>query len=78
MSCPGCSRGGAAVRCPYCGHFNHPHAQHCATCRSVLRGPGTGIGDMIASATKAIGIQPCAGCERRRRALNRFRIPWGK
>lgn len=31
-----------------------------------------GLGDVIASATKAIGIKPCGGCQRRREALNRM------
>jgi hypothetical protein len=30
-----------------------------------------GLGDVIASATKAIGIKPCGGCQKRREALNR-------
>lgn len=35
-----------------------------------------GLGDVIAAATKLIGIEPCAPCERRRQWLNervRFR-----
>lgn len=31
-----------------------------------------GMGDVVAKATKAAGIQPCAPCERRRRRLNRL------
>jgi hypothetical protein len=31
-----------------------------------------GLGDLIKSATSAIGIKPCSGCERRARALNRW------
>ena len=30
-----------------------------------------GLGDVIKRATSAIGIRPCAGCERRAAALNR-------
>jgi hypothetical protein len=30
-----------------------------------------GLGDVIKRATNAIGIRPCAGCERRAAALNR-------
>lgn len=31
-----------------------------------------GAGDVVAAATKAVGIKPCGGCERRRKALNRL------
>ena len=31
-----------------------------------------GLGDVIKSATYAIGIKPCAGCERRSAALNQW------
>lgn len=30
-----------------------------------------GLGDLVADATKAVGIKPCAGCEERRKKLNR-------
>jgi len=36
-----------------------------------------GLGDMIASITTAIGIEPCAACERRKQALNKA-FPWLK
>lgn len=37
-----------------------------------------GLGDLVKSATSAIGLQPCGGCEKRRDALNRFLVfaPW--
>jgi hypothetical protein len=31
----------------------------------------TGLGDVIAGATKAVGIKPCNKCQQRRAALNR-------
>jgi hypothetical protein len=31
-----------------------------------------GLGDVIKRATNAVGIMPCAGCERRGAALNRW------
>jgi hypothetical protein len=31
-----------------------------------------GLGDVIKRATSAVGIQPCAGCQRRAEALNRW------
>lgn len=36
---------------------------------------GVGLGDIIKKVTMAVGIKPCAGCERRRRYLNRIRVP---
>jgi hypothetical protein len=36
------------------------------------RQPWRGMGDVVASATKLVGIQPCGGCQRRREALNRL------
>ena len=41
----------------------------------VLMNPhGVGLGDLVAKATKAVGIKPCGPCEQRRRKLNRWRI----
>jgi hypothetical protein len=34
--------------------------------------PWRGLGDVIASATKAVGIKPCGGCKKRQAALNRL------
>lgn len=31
-----------------------------------------GLGDLIAKATKAVGFEPCEGCEERRKKLNRL------
>jgi len=31
-----------------------------------------GLGDMVKHATYAMGIKPCAGCEKRAAALNRW------
>ncbi len=31
-----------------------------------------GLGDVVAAATKAIGMKPCGGCQRRREALNKL------
>jgi hypothetical protein len=33
-----------------------------------------GLGDVIKRATSAVGIRPCAGCERRAVALNRWMV----
>lgn len=35
-----------------------------------------GLGDVIASATKAVGIKPCGSCEERRKMLNGM-MPFG-
>ena len=35
-----------------------------------------GLGDVVAAATKAVGIKPCGGCQKRREALNRM-VPFG-
>ena len=51
----------------------------------VTSGTETGLGDLIAQATAALGIRPCDGCARRAVALNRLmvfsqpvrlRLPW--
>ena len=38
--------------------------------------PMRGLGDAIAAATTAVGIRPCAGCQKRKEALNRL-VPFG-
>lgn len=35
-----------------------------------------GLGDVVAAATKAIGIKPCGACQQRREALNKI-VPFG-
>lgn len=35
-----------------------------------------GLGDVIAAATKAVGIKPCEPCRKRQQALNRL-VPFG-
>lgn len=41
----------------------------CARC-DRYDGPARGVGDLVASATKAVGIRPCGRCQKRREALN--------
>lgn len=37
---------------------------------------GVGLGDLVRKTTKALGIKKdCGGCDRRQKALNRFRLP---
>lgn len=35
-----------------------------------------GLGDAVAAATKAVGVKPCGGCQRRQAALNRATPGW--
>ena len=37
----------------------------------VVKLPGPGLGDVVAGATKAVGIKPCGKCRERQAALNR-------
>jgi hypothetical protein len=37
-----------------------------------------GLGDAIKRATQAVGIKPCAGCERRATTLNRLFVFTGR
>lgn len=32
----------------------------------------SGLGDVVAAATKAVGIKPCGSCQERREALNKL------
>jgi hypothetical protein len=38
---------------------------------------GLGLGDAAKAAIRAVGVKKddCGGCEKRRKALNRFRLP---
>jgi hypothetical protein len=51
----------------------------CANCDKIKRQPtrrtcdaSGGLGEQVASFTKAIGLKPCGGCQGRREALNRM------
>ncbi|MBZ4322416.1 hypothetical protein [Streptomyces huiliensis] len=52
--------------------------------RARLRLPGfvndadVGLGDLVKRATRATGLHPCGGCERRAAALNRWLVFSGK
>lgn len=35
-----------------------------------------GVGDVVAGATKAVGIKPCGGCQKRQAALNKATPGW--
>lgn len=38
---------------------------------------GLGLGDLVRKTTRALGLKgkDCNGCEKRQRALNRFKLP---
>ena len=69
IKCHGC---GAVANDPAAFRsFAHAH-QGCAARMQQAAAPGYGgLGDAIAAGTKAIGIQPCAPCQRRQAMLNR-------
>lgn len=56
-----------------CRHAKLPRVaitvEGCAACPHY-RGPARGLGDVVANVTKAVGIRPCGGCQKRREALN--------
>ena len=56
------------ARCPH--NDSQPSAEPNAPMPS--RVAWRGLGDVIASATKAVGISPCGGCQQRQDALNRL------
>lgn len=39
---------------------------------AIARPRMRGAGDVVAKATKAVGVRPCAPCERRRQRLNKL------
>jgi hypothetical protein len=45
-------------------------------CECSPNKPAPGLGDAVASATKAVGIKPCAPCAKRQAALNRATPGW--
>lgn len=38
----------------------------------VTQVSGLGLGDLVALAAEAVGLEPCAACDRRRQLLNRL------
>jgi hypothetical protein len=48
---------------------NTPSAERCSSCANY-EGPARGLGDIVASVTKSVGISPCGNCHERRVALN--------
>lgn len=50
--------------------------QALAELRAAHGTPGPGLGDLVASATTAVGIKPCGQCKRNQAALNRATPSW--
>jgi hypothetical protein len=48
------------------------HQPHQVRLPGFLIGEDIGLGDAIKRVTYAVGIKPCAGCEKRASALNRW------
>lgn len=40
--------------------------------RGARRSQWKGLGDVVASMTKAVGIRPCGGCQKRQASLNKL------
>ncbi|MEI6475735.1 MAG: hypothetical protein WCO75_10110 [Planctomycetota bacterium] len=38
--------------------------------------PTPGVGDVVAGATKAVGIKPCSACQKRQAAMNKATPGW--
>ena len=54
--------------------FSRPRSEaHVIAEHKIMRG----LGDVVAAATKAVGIQPCGGCAERQKLLNKI-VPFGK
>ena len=54
------------------GHGEKPHQPHRVRLPGFLIEEEIGLGDVIKRVTYAMGIKPCAGCEKRSAALNRW------
>lgn len=63
--CAACGAVSGLVSPPEADQFAHQHANHTSAAPTHY-----GAGDLVAGATKALGIQSCTPCEQRRMALN--------
>ena len=45
---------------------------HCVCGVRYEFGKSRGLGDTVAKITKAVGIKPCGGCAKRRKAMNKI------
>jgi hypothetical protein len=65
MTCTVCGQQVYAFNDAQVTGFVQAHAEHRSAAPSHY-----GLGDVVARATKAVGIAPCTPCEQRRRMLN--------
>lgn len=69
---------GIVVHCSRCGALATVATPNQAN-QIALQHRQHGLGDVVAAATKAVGIKPCTPCEARQRALNGwFPRVWGR
>ncbi len=57
-------------------HVSHP--PHRVRLPGFVTDEDIGLGDTIKHVTRAFGIRPCGGCERRAAALNRWFVFTGR
>ena len=57
-------------RCAHAKRAGDATPSSCAGCPHYA-GRARGLGDIVATAAKAVGIAPCGGCQKRREALNK-------
>jgi hypothetical protein len=61
----------SSIKCKYGTYELDLHEDGTVTVLSFIkRVPFRGLGDVIAAATTAVGIRPCAGCDKRKDQLN--------
>jgi hypothetical protein len=56
-----------------CNHMMIPNKLDPAQAEAVKQ---FGLGDVVAGATKAVGIKPCGACQKRQAALNKATPGW--
>lgn len=65
VQCNVCKASGLAANPQQADAFAGQHAQHQSAAQGYY-----GAGDVVAAATKRLGIESCTPCEARRRAMN--------
>lgn len=70
-------RGEMRVRCFSVGPDGELVPEECQQARAVRTSDKQpGLGDVVARATKAVGIQPCGKCRKRQESLNKATPTW--
>jgi len=57
------------ARCTNAKRMGDPAPESCPAC-PYYSGPARGLGDVVATVTKVVGLKTCGGCQKRREALN--------